>query len=331
MDYVLLPLTISSLISGYAGAWIVARYGARLGLMDSPSNRSSHENPTPKGGGFGILIAFMISSWTLGMPATFRVPITLISLFSLVGDRFDISPRLRLPIQFMAAIVILAGPFQMDRKFLLSILYLLLTAIFIVGTANFYNFMDGINGIAGMTGFIAFGLLALFGHWTGADPSLKVLAICISLACLGFLPLNIPRAKVFMGDVGSILLGFVFAGMAVFISNDLLDFACLIAFLSPFYADEFTTMLMRHRARENLLRPHRRHLYQLLANQGGLPHWKVSGIYVLLQLVVGISALSVRPFGLFPVLILLGVYLLGFVLLSHHMRARLEHPGLRPK
>ena len=102
-----------------------------------------------------------------------------------------------------------------------------------------------------------------------------------------------------MGDVGSILLGFVFAGMVVWLSRSLLDFICLAAFLFPLYADELTTMIARIKNGENLTRPHRRHLYQLLANEGNISHWKVAVGYGLVQLVVGMSVLIVKPFGTF--------------------------------
>ena len=159
-----------------------------------------------------------------------------------------------------------------------------LLVIFVVGTANFYNFMDGINGISGITGIIGFGMIAFYALNSGNDSHLSTLAICMSISCVGFLPFNVPKAKVFMGDVGSILLGFVFSGMVVYLSNNVLDFICLSSFLFLFYADEFTTMIVRLKDGENLTKAHRRHLYQLLANEGKIPHWKISVAYGLLQL-----------------------------------------------
>jgi Fuc2NAc and GlcNAc transferase len=117
--------------------------------------------------------------------------------------------------------------------------------------------MDGINGIAGITGIVAFGLLAYYASFSGLKAPLDILAICILLACAGFLPFNMPRARVFMGDVGSILLGFVFAGMVVYLSKSVMDFICLSAFLFPFYADELTTMIVRLKNGENLTKPRR--------------------------------------------------------------------------
>lgn len=197
-------------------------------------------------------------------------------------------------------------------------------AVFVVGTANFYNFMDGINGIAGITGIVGFGLLAFYSFLSGVDSSFVTLGICMSLACLGFLPFNMPRAKVFMGDVGSILLGFVFAGMVIWLSRSLFDFICLSAFLFPFYADELTTMVIRIRDGENLLRAHRRHFYQLLANEKGIAHWKVSVGYGLLQIIIGLSVLAIRPFGIAAVLFLLGPYFGGFTLVSYNIRMKVD-------
>ena len=197
-----------------------------------------------------------------------------------------------------------------------------------MGTANFYNFMDGINGIAGTTGIVGFGLLALYLDIMSGSLPLKVLAICMSLACAAFLPFNMPRARVFMGDVGSILLGFLFGGMVVLISQSILDFICLASFLFPFYADELTTMVIRIKDRENLLNPHRRHLYQLLANEKGIAHWKVSVGYGLIQLIVGLGGLGVRPLGLPAVMALLVFCFAAFASVSFLVRKNLtqSHP-----
>ena len=182
---------------------------------------------------------------------------------------------------------------------LLFFLILPLIFIFLIGTANFYNFMDGINGIAGLSGVIGFGLLGLYTLYRpNPDPfqtPLSLLSICIALACLGYLPFNMPRARVFMGDVGSILLGFVFAGLVVTLARNYLEMVCFAALLFPFYADELTTMVVRLRDRENLTRSHRRHLYQLLVNEFGIAHWKISAAYAVAQLAIGAGALIAYP------------------------------------
>lgn len=332
-----LILYIASFTFGGAGAWSVAKYGSRLGLMDIPNERSSHEIsiPIPKGGGIGILAAFILASLFLEIPLTFWLSATFLALFSFFGDKVDLSPKLRLPVQFIAALFLLTPPLfsglftgcyllTTDHSLLTTTFFLLPPSVFIVGTANYYNFMDGINGIAGITGGVAFGLIALFGVLSGANDSLIILAGCMGFACLGFLPFNMPKARVFMGDVGSILLGFVFAGMVVWLSRSFLDFVCLASFLFPFYADELTTMVVRLKDGENLTRPHRRHLYQLLANERGIAHWKVSGVYGVLQLIIGLSVLAIRPLGIVAILFLLGAYFGGFTLVSYNTRLKVD-------
>ena len=145
------------------------------------------------------------------------------------------------------------------------------------------------------------------------------------MACLGFLPFNIPKARVFMGDVGSILLGFVFAGMVVFLSRNRLDFICMAGFLFPFYADELSTMMIRIRDGEKLSKPHRRHLYQLLANEYGIAHWKVSLGYGLFQLIVGISIILIKTNSYIVVISALAFYFIAFTMLSSILRKRLKY------
>jgi Fuc2NAc and GlcNAc transferase len=314
-----LVLFTTCIILTGAGAWIISKSAPALGLVDHPNERSSHVVPIPKGGGIGILAAFVLSSLVLSIPPGFWLAATILALSSFFGDRFPISPKFRLPIQFIAALVLLS-PIPFPNSLSLPVPCLLPLSVFIVGTANYYNFMDGINGIAGITGVVGYGLLAFFASLADINSSFSTLAICLSVSCLGFLPFNVPKAKVFMGDVGSILLGFVFAGMVIWLSRSLLDFICLSAFLFPFYADELTSMAIRIKDGERLFRPHRRHLYQLLSNEKGIPHWKVSVGYGLLQLVVGLSVLLLRHLGSVMVLSLLAAYFGAFIVLSSFIR-----------
>lgn len=290
----------------------MASFGLRLGLVDYPNERSSHRIPTPKGGGIGILAAFMLSSIWLGMPWCFWLPATLLALLSLVADKIELSPKFRLTFHLLGALILVGGihGFSASPIHLVALLFL---SVFLAGTANFYNFMDGINGIAAITGIVAFGLLALYGYQAGLHYALMVQNICIALACAGFLPFNTPQARTFMGDVGSILLGFVFAASVVSLSADVVDFFCLCGLLFPFYADEIVTMISRLKDGDDLGLPHRKHLYQLLANEHGIAHWKISLGYGLLQLFVGISVLTVKYFNGLAAIFLIGVYFTLFI------------------
>jgi len=218
----------------------------------------------------------------------------------------------------------LVGAGHLPSNPLWSLPWVLFWTLFIIGTANFYNFMDGINGIAGITGIVGFGLLAVYIFINDGQNLIFIIATCISFSCLGFLPLNVVKGKVFMGDVGSILLGSVFGSLVFLASKTFLDFVCLASFLFPFYADELTTLLVRFRDGESLTKPHRRHIYQILANEKGITHWKISVGFGLLQLVVGASAILVKPYGVLAVFGLLILCFITFAFVSFYLRSFLK-------
>lgn len=321
--YSSIALYLFSFFCASCGAWLIANFAYKFGLVDHPNIRSSHDLPIPKGGGIGILAAFLLSSLILKIPLSFLLPATFLSLVSLLGDKIEIPPVIRLLLQFCAALILIIGAY-INQQIPLNFILIGFMAVFIVGTANHYNFMDGINGIAGITGVVGFCLLALYLYRWSFNVNATVLTICMALSCLGFLPFNMPKAKVFMGDVGSILLGFVFAGMVATYSKSVLDFISLSAFLFPFYVDELTTVFIRLRDGENIVEAHRRHFYQILANEQGISHWKISVGYGLAQLIVGTSVLLLKPLGIVPILLLLIFFFSGFVLLSFSYRKRLH-------
>lgn len=298
----MIMLTCVSMGCGCIGAWLISRYAAHLGLMDIPCGRSSHACPTPKGGGAGILAAFVLFSFWGSLALLTLSAATILALISFQGDRQELAPFFRLLVQFSCAALALWGvgcastPELSWWRFLLVPLAL----IFIVGTANFYNFMDGINGIAGITGMIAFTGLA---WWAFAMDRTDVgtASLALGASCAGFLPMNIPRAKAFMGDVGSVLLGFCFGLFVVALSSSILDFLVLCSLLFTFYADELCTMLQRLKQGDSFFQPHRKHLYQVLVNEMGLAHWKVSLGYGIVQAMIFGITLLLSPYGLFTV------------------------------
>jgi Fuc2NAc and GlcNAc transferase len=268
---------------------------------------------------------------------TFVFPALLVSLVSFYDDSRELSAKFRLGNHFVAAFLLIipnlfdaAGlSIANHHLYWIPILITIPFILFVVATANFYNFMDGINGIAGVTGVIGFGLIILYNNLfsyphTLIDSKFIILAACLAFSCLGFLPLNMPRAKVFMGDVGSILLGFVFAGIVIKLSKNFLDFICMAAFLFPFYADELTTMWVRLRDHESLTKSHRRHLYQILANEFQMAHWKVTLLYGFTQIIVGLSVIFIRNFGETIIVLLLLFYSAIFTLISFTVRKKLK-------
>ncbi len=312
-----------SFFSGGVGAWLIKNYGLRLGMVDIPNDRSSHTDIVPKGGGIGILAAFVFCSLLFQIPAFFWGPALMLSIVSLAGDKWEVSPGYRLVIQFLAGLLFLAVFVHTIRPDAVMYGLLFPLVLFMAGTANYYNFMDGINGIAAVTGIVAFGLLTIYGIVTGKEPALIVLSFSIMCACAGFLPFNMPTARVFMGDVGSILLGFVFAGLVIWWATSFSAFILLASFLFPFYADELITTGERLRDGERLTRAHRRHFYQVLVNEGALPHWLVAVGYGGVQLLVGIAVWNIGE-EYWPVRLgVLAIFLVIFLVANIVVKRRL--------
>ena len=323
MDGSNLTLYLACIGLSGTGAWMIARYGHHFELLDKPNERSSHRDTTPKGGGIGVLAGFIVSAFILKLSVFFWMPAAVLSLVSFIGDRHNLSPLIRLVTQLAATILFLVGVWITRPYSSSGFILLIPLALYIVGTTNCFNFMDGINGLAAITGIVGFGLMAYYSISSATLSSLIPLNISMALCCLGFLPFNIPVAKVFMGDVGSILLGFVFAVMVVWCSTSPTDFLCLASFLFPFYADEITTQLLRFKKGEKLWLPHRKHLYQLLANELNITHWKISLGYGIAQLVIGASILFVCKAGVLPVISILFIYFFIFSAVSSAMRINL--------
>jgi Fuc2NAc and GlcNAc transferase len=319
---------------GATGAWLIASVPFREHLLDAPNERSSHTEPTPRGGGTGILAAFIVAGLTLRIPTTFLFAAILISAMSFFGDYFRISVKFRLVVHVLSTLILLFPLLpRLTAHYALSnfgfspflfLLILPLIFIFMIGTANFYNFMDGINGIAGVSGVIGFGLLGVFTLYRpppdAFQTALSLLSICIALACLGYLPFNMPRARVFMGDGASILLGFVFAALVLTLARNYLEMICFAALLFPFYADELTTIAVRLQDHENLAQSHRRHMYQLLVNEIGVAHWKITLIYGAVQLAIGVGVLVAYAYGVYVVLLFLTACFVSCILLTGHIR-----------
>lgn len=313
---------VLGLFLGGAGAWLISRYGSYLGVVDVPNSRSSHTRPTPRGGGVGLLLTFMVVSLTVaGIPLSLWLPAAFLGLVSFFDDRLDLRPGTRLFFQFGAATIVVLGAVFSQFSFL-SLALIPFWLVFIVGTANFYNFMDGINGIAGITGVVGFGLITVFVRMMDAGSALFFVSLALSAACVGFLPFNLPKAKVFMGDGGSILLGFVFAAMTFILADNLPKFLCFLACMFPFYADALTTLLVRWRDGEKLSQAHRRHLYQILANELTTPHWLVACGYGLVQSLAGILMFWAWPHGLCLQLLLTALLSMSFLFFSYWIRKK---------
>lgn len=303
-------LLVANMFIGFIGAYFIYRSFFRFRLIDSPNKRSSHSHSVPRGAGIGILLAFMLSGIVLRIATTMTYAVIIIGFVSFYEDHFPTPITFRLIVQFVTAVIFLF-PYiiAINDNLWKALITLVLIIIYMIGTTNMFNFMDGINGISGITAIIGFGLL-----WYNANnidnnvnvnnESLTIIAACVAMSCLGFLPLNFPKAKIFLGDVGSITLGFLFAGLVVYFSKSAFDLLCYSGFIIPFYMDETLSVLIRIRRNKNLFIPHRVHLYQLLANEMRIPHWKISLGYGFVQAFIGIIIILLKPEGYVPIIMI---------------------------
>ncbi len=259
----------------------------RLGVVDKPNNRSSHDRPTVRGGGIAILAAVVLGALLIHQPAAGGVMLSLVGLglflavLSFWDDLKSLPPALRFgghAVAALAAIAVLGWP-QLNIEISPSQSFkpwigcgLGLMFLWLAGYTNAFNFMDGINGIAAGQATLtaaASGLLAglVSGQWT--SPSI-LFSFVIAGAAAGFLLHNFPRARMFMGDVSSAPLGFLLAAVALWIAQTtgwwlLIPLALLHA---NFVLDTAITLLRRIYRGERWYSAHREHFYQRLVRSG---------------------------------------------------------------
>ena len=270
-------------------AALTSRFGLKLGLVDTPNERSSHTTIIPRSGGIGIWAAFILTGSFFTQFQIFTILAGIVGLIGLLEDRISISQKIRLVLQLVISSIVVSLFLGMPAS-IIAVLLFSFWIIFITGTANIYNFMDGIDGIAGLTGFIGFGFIAVFSFCIEEKSNIALISAALSVGSLGFLPFNFPKARVFMGDVGSLSLGFVFASFTIKLSTNISIFLCIIMFMCMFYADALVTIFYRWKKGENLIMAHRSHLYQYMCNELKVPHWKVSVAYALAQFVFAVLA-----------------------------------------
>lgn len=276
---------------------------SRLGkkVQDIPNERSLHNKPIPRTGGFG-LIAGVLSGWALMVASlSWWLVLPFIGLFvvSLFDDMHGLPVKKRLLAHLVAAAVLVSASGLLAQQGLLIALLMLL---FTVWMTNLYNFMDGSNGLAGgmaLFGFTFYGIASLIAH----DDMFAMLNFTISASALGFLFFNFHPARIFMGDAGSIPLGFLAAAMGLWgwqLGYWPAWFPLLV--FSPFIMDASVTLMKRSWLRVRITEAHREHYYQR-AIQMGLSHRDVALIEYALMLGVGASALwsleQVLPWQIF--------------------------------
>ncbi len=286
---VLLGFSLSLAFTG-----LVRQYALRTAILDIPNERSSHSQPTARGGGLGFIIAFALTSAIASVlashfanpiysqltnpnPAFLWLILTPLAIIGIIDDRRSVSARVRYLVQLAVSGVAIAcfGLFPQswltDFGLVTTIVAIAITMIGMTALINFYNFMDGLDGlVAGVTA-IQLGFLGCYLN--------QPIFWLLTAALLGFLRWNWSPAKIFMGDAGSTVLGASVA-IALLNTNDPIQAWSALAVTLPLTGDATYTIICRLIRRENIFKAHRSHLYQRL-QQAGWSHAQVASTYMI--------------------------------------------------
>jgi Fuc2NAc and GlcNAc transferase len=291
-------------VATFAITPLVRRYAIGRGLLDRPGTRRSHVGTVPRGGGLAVAVALaagVIASGAERAEAWMLGSALVIALLGWLEDHRTLPVRWRLAAEFMlaGAVVVLIGPVEtvVGAGIALNAVWLWtpLAVVAVVWLTNLFNFMDGADGLAASQAAISAAIFAAMFASAGIDGSAGF-ALVAAAASLGFLVWNRPRARIFLGDCGSLLLGWCMAMLAL---NGTLTGAVspALAFivLSPFVVDATLTLGWRAVRGERWYTPHRDHAYQYLI-RAGWGHGRLLAFWIALNgvLVVPSAALVIR-------------------------------------
>lgn len=331
LSSVLFP-TVAAFAVSLALTWATLLALRRSRFLDVPNARSSHTNPVPRGGGIGFVLV-ILGAWTAmslsgeaDLPLAMLAGATAVAAISLADDRASVSLRWRLAVQTAAvalALVVLPvdGPVLWDGlpvfvdRAIIGLIWLWFL--------NLFNFMDGINGVASIEAIaITFGIAAI-AVVTGRGGWPVTPALVAGAAVAGFLPFNLPRARMFMGDVGSVTLGYLVGWLLILVAAEG-GLATAILLGLYFVADATSTLIYRAAIGEPVSKPHRRHAYQRAVDRG-LTHAAVTGQVAIVGLVLailGALALAWPVPAVAAGLVVVG----GFILWLRHGALRIAPP-----
>lgn len=291
----------------------VRRNAANWSVLDRPTGRGVHDATTPRGGGLAVAIAVLGSvgvGWAAGLIDAMLASALLgggfvIALVGWLDDRYDLTPVTRLVVHFAAgifAVVLLGGLPEIRLGAAAVPLGWLGDAVAVVGVVwaiNLYNFMDGIDGLAAGEAVQVGAGAALLSLWLG-DVGTALACALVAGSALGFLRWNWAPARIFLGDTGSGLFGFMFATIALFAERGegLAAWAWLLL-LGVFGFDATVTLIRRVVRGDRWYRPHRLHAYQRLAGSGWSHARVVLGVAALNGWLLALAAVGTLRPGLF--------------------------------
>lgn len=259
----------------------------KYNIIDKPNHRSAHTQITLRGGGIIFPIAFIVFCLfhlhdAVNQYWSFGLGLLAICSISFIDDIRNLSSKIRLSVHFVSVILLLyfTGAFNLMPYWVWPILFIL-----IIGTLNAYNFMDGINGMTGLYSLTALSSLSYINREIVQFTDNSFIYYPI-LASLVFLFFNFrKKAKCFAGDVGSMGIGFWVIGLITLLIMQTGDYKYILL-LSIYGMEVVLTIIERILLKENIFEAHRRHLYQLFANEKKVSHLLISFVYALFQLII---------------------------------------------
>ncbi|UXI66624.1 MraY family glycosyltransferase [Tahibacter amnicola] len=326
----LLALLLSAAVTEAA-----IRYAIYRDIIDHPGHRRSHEHPTPRGGGLGLVVAVFV--FGLIALAAYLPPSLLVAwgaglvLVAFIGSWDDHRPlgalprlAVQLPVGLLLGWALVPWLPAVDGVAAgIGVGVIGVVALGTVWSINFHNFMDGINGLLGLQAAWLFAMVGLLS-WLGLAHPLGVAPWVMAAATMAFVPFNFPRARVFMGDIGSGAIGFLVA--ATFFTAATSDLRWLLEGLilcSAFLIDASCTLIHRFRRGRRWYSAHREHLYQWLVRKNR-SHARVVSYYMAWNLLVvsPVAVLAARADRLTALVAAAAVYVVG-VGVWVHARSRL--------
>ena len=280
---------------------VVRRLAIQHEYLDVPNDRSSHERPTPRVGGYAMLAGLVVGVWSADAWRDGAVAVTLggaivLAILALVDDRRPLPRLLRLVLQIAVAGVVAwglgrAGAPRWPASPVVAWIAWTGALVWIVGLVNTYNFMDGLNGMAGVAAVVTGSLLAVLALRRGDLPA-AALATSLAAAVAGFLPFNLLTGSTFLGDSGSTAMGLIFGALVLDASGPGVVPLAPALPLTPFVLDAGATVVRRALGGERFFTTrHRSHYYQRLQQQGW-SHVAVAGLYGGLTLASATIALA---------------------------------------
>ena len=289
----------------------LARAGSQRWLLDHPNERSLHHRPTTRSGGLAITLGVLLGGIGTGFLTSVPDQLVWLGIGSLIivtvsfrDDLSHVHPAIRIGVHFLVAAMLVFAGFAIDAVHLPGMrwpffpwLAAVITCLYVAWLLNLYNFMDGMDGFAGGMAVFGFGTFAVLGA-LGGQAVFAGLSGVIAAAAGGYLLFNFPPARIFMGDAGSSLLGFLAAGLSLWASvEEIFPLWIAVLVFSPFIVDATVTLGRRLWRRERVWEAHKAHCYQRLVQLGWGHRKTVLWEYFLMMLcsVSAVVALYLAP------------------------------------